>query len=157
MLRLFAVMLVALGVTAAQAQDPKPTAKDIAAIRACPDKNAENGDAAERNCIHRLVAMPCTKRPQGQSTAGMADCFRVEQVIWETLLAENLKKLSEELDGGQKEKLKAMQDAWATSRERTCAFYWDKIQGSIATYLAASCMARETARRALLLRFFQGL
>jgi uncharacterized protein YecT (DUF1311 family) len=87
----------------------------------------------------------------------VADCFRVEQTIWETLLAENLKKLSEDLDDGQKEKLKAMQEAWATSRERTCAFYYDKIQGSLATPLGASCMARETARRALLIRFFQGL
>jgi len=154
---LFTLIIASLSASAVGAQDAKPSARETAAVRGCATKNAEDVDAAEQRCVFRLVATPCTKRPQGQSTAGMADCYRAEQVIWDVLLAENLKKLRDELDDQQKEKLRAMQDAWETSRERTCGFYYDKIQGSLATSMGAACLTRETARRALLLRFFQGL
>ncbi len=158
MVRLLAILFgITVALSAANAQERKPAAKDVAAIRACATKNAEDVDAAEQRCIFRLVATPCTNRKEGQTTVGMADCYRVEQMIWDDLLAENLNKLNADLDDQQKEKLKAMQDAWAASRQLTCAFYYDKIQGTMATPLGAACVARETARRALLLRFFQGL
>jgi uncharacterized protein YecT (DUF1311 family) len=157
--RVISILICALlaGAGLAQAQEPKPSAKDTAAIRGCAAKNPDDVDAAEQRCIFRLVAAPCTKRREAQTTIGMADCYRVEQMIWDALLAENLKKLSDDLDEAQKQKLKAMQEAWATARERTCAFYYDKIQGTLATPLGAACMARETAQRALLLRYFQNL
>jgi uncharacterized protein YecT (DUF1311 family) len=47
-----------------------------------------------------------------------------------------------------------MQQAWIAYRDTTCNFYMDKVQGSMATPMGAACAARETARRALLLRFF---
>jgi len=47
-----------------------------------------------------------------------------------------------------------MQQAWITYRDTTCNFYMDKIQGSMAIPMGAACAARETARRALPLRFF---
>jgi uncharacterized protein YecT (DUF1311 family) len=47
-----------------------------------------------------------------------------------------------------------MQQAWIAYRDTTCNFYMDKIQGSMAIPMGAACAARETARRALLLRFF---
>ena len=50
-----------------------------------------------------------------------------------------------------------MQRAWIEYRNTTCQFYYDKIQGTMAVDMTAACLARETARRALLLRFFQGL
>jgi uncharacterized protein YecT (DUF1311 family) len=50
-----------------------------------------------------------------------------------------------------------MQLAWIAYRDTTCAFYNDKIQGTMAVGMAAACVARETARRALLLKHFQGL
>jgi uncharacterized protein YecT (DUF1311 family) len=43
---------------------------------------------------------------------------------------------------------------WIAYRDTTCNFYMDKIQGSMAIPMGAACAARETARRALLLRFF---
>jgi len=144
--------------TFAGAQDAKPTPKEIAALRGCVAKIAKDkNDEAERRCMFGLVATPCTNRPQSKSTVAIADCYRVEQLIWEDILAENLKALTAELDDQQKDKLKPMQEAWATNRERTCAFYYDKIQGTMATISGAACMAQETARRALLLRAFQGL
>jgi uncharacterized protein YecT (DUF1311 family) len=50
-----------------------------------------------------------------------------------------------------------MQRAWIASRDSTCGFYDIRIQGTMAIPLGAACVARETARRALLLKFFDGL
>ena len=104
---------------------------------------------AGRDAVHEPSAGEIDRRDRGLLSRRAGDL--------EDILAENLKALSAELDDRQKDKLKAMQDAWATSRERTCAFYYDKIQGTMATILGAACLAQETARRALLLRSFQGL
>jgi uncharacterized protein YecT (DUF1311 family) len=153
-----AVLVVAgICATSALAQERKPTPKEIVAIRACAEKSASNVDQAERRCLFNLVATPCTKRPQGRSNHDSADCYRVEQEIWTILLDERLKALGDELDDAQKKKLDAMQSAWAVYRNTTCEFYYDKIQGSMATPMIASCLARETARRALLIEFFRGL
>jgi len=37
---------------------------------------------------------------------------------------------------------------------RTCAFYWDYFQGTMASPMSAACMNEETARRALFLLGF---
>jgi uncharacterized protein YecT (DUF1311 family) len=145
------------GATAGLAQERKPTAKEIAAIRACAGKHEDNVAEAERRCLFGLVATPCTRRPPGRSEQGSADCYRVEQEIWTILLDENLKALTEALDDAQRKKLDAMQSAWAAYRNSTCEFYYDKIQGSMATSMIAACLARETARRALLIDLFRGL
>ena len=152
-------VLVAAGacVTSGQAQERKPAPKEIAAIRACAEKNENNIEQAERRCLFHLVATPCTKRPQGRSNHDSSDCYRVEQEIWTILLDESLKALTDDLDDAQKKKLDTMQAAWAVHRNATCEFYYDKIQGSMATPMIASCLARETARRALLIEFFRGL
>jgi uncharacterized protein YecT (DUF1311 family) len=47
-----------------------------------------------------------------------------------------------------------MQRAWIESRDRTCAFYWDYFQGTMASPMTAFCSNRETARRALFLLGF---
>jgi len=131
--------------------------RDVAAIRGCADKNADNVDEGERRCVFALVSDPCVKRREMQPDASRAECFRAEQAIWDELLNDNFRKLREGLDDDQKAKLRDMQRAWIAYRDTTCQFYYDKIQGSMATTMIAACLARETARRALLLRFFQGL
>jgi uncharacterized protein YecT (DUF1311 family) len=50
-----------------------------------------------------------------------------------------------------------MQRAWIAYRDTTCQFYDDKIRGSMSIVMHAACVTRETARRAMLLRFFSGL
>ena len=157
-LRLPALALVALccAVSPVQAQggtDPK----DAAAIAACVKEHADDVDEAERRCVFALVAEPCTNKPDGQSTFGTAECYRAEQRIWDAMLNENFRALRDELDKAQRIKLRAMQLAWIAYRDTTCAFYNDKIQGTMAVGMAAACVARETARRALLLKHFQGL
>ena len=57
----------------------------------------------------------------------------------------------------QTAKARAMQRAWISYRDTTCGFYGDKIRGSMAGFMEAACVARETARRAMLLKFFTRL
>jgi len=149
-----AFVLGGLLIDAGHAQDRKPTKKEVEVIRACAEKNADDVSEAERRCLFNLVATPCTKRPEAKSTHGTADCYRVEQAIWDDLLNDNYKKLLKELDEDQTAKAREMQRAWIAYRDTTCKFYYDKIQGSMATSMTAACEARETARRALLLAFF---
>ena len=134
-----------------------PDPKDAAAIAACVKEHADDVDEAERRCVFALVAEPCTNKPDGQSTFGTAECYRAEQRIWDAMLNENFRALRDQLDKAQKVKLRAMQLAWIAYRDTTCAFYHDKIQGTMAVGMAAACVARETARRALLLKHLQGL
>jgi len=149
-----AVILPGLLAQPAAAQTLKPTVQEIAAIRNCAIKYHDDVDEGERQCVFNLVATPCTNTREGSSNTGTADCYRVEWVIWDNLLNENFKNLMGTLDSQQTAKLRAMQQAWIAYRDTTCNFYMDKIQGSMAIPMGAACAARETARRALLLRFF---
>ncbi len=152
------IVVVAAAPETGHAQDDKPTAQQIAAIRACAEKNQDDVTEAERQCLFNLVAEPCQEHTDGgQSTFGMAACFRLEAFIWDDLLNANYKSLRDDLDPQQLAKLRDMQRAWIASRDATCAFYDAKIQGTIAIPMGAACLARETARRALLLRFFSRL
>ena len=149
-----AIAVAALAIWSADAQTRKPSAQEVAAIRNCASKYQDDVDEGERQCVFNLVATPCTNTREGSSNLGTADCYRVEWVIWDNLLNENFKKLMDALDNQQSAKLRAMQQAWIAYRDTTCNFYMDKIQGSMAIPMGAACAARETARRALLLREF---
>jgi uncharacterized protein YecT (DUF1311 family) len=140
----------------ARAQAPKPSDKQVAAIRACADKYKEDLDKVEQQCLFKLVATPCINKSRG-SDHDVADCYDAETAIWDNLLNENFKKLVATLDDDQTEKGRAMQRAWIAYRDTTCHFYWDKIQGTMANTMISACTARETARRAGLLQFFSTL
>ncbi len=150
------VVLFAL-MEAGRAQADKPTAQQVAAIRSCAEKNQDDVAEAEHRCLFNLVATPCQKTPEGQSNLGMADCFRTETMIWDDLLNDNYKKLRADIDDKQAGALRDMQRAWIASRDSTCGFYDVKINGSMAIPMREACLARETAHRALLLKFFGGL
>jgi uncharacterized protein YecT (DUF1311 family) len=149
--------VLSFAAASAVAQTRKATVQEVAAIRNCAMKYQDDVDEGERQCLFNLVATPCTKTREGSSNLGTADCYRVEWVIWDNLLNENFKNLLGALDTQQNAKLRAMQQAWISYRDTTCNFYMDKIQGSMAIPMGAACAARETARRALLLRFFDQL
>jgi len=152
-----AILLAGFAAPSLRAQDDEPTKKQIAAIRACAEKNQDDVAEAERQCLFVLVAEPCQSEEGGQSTYGMARCFNIEAKIWDGLLNDNYKDLRAGIDNAQAAKLRDMQRAWIASRDQTCAFYDAKIQGTMAIPMSAACGARETARRALLLRFFTRL
>jgi uncharacterized protein YecT (DUF1311 family) len=49
----------------------------------------------------------------------MANCYRVERMIWDDLLNESFQKLLAVLDGGQTAKSRSMQRAWIVYRDTT--------------------------------------
>lgn len=145
-------MLCCLAETS-HAQNRKPIAAETKLIRDCAAKHADDGEG-ERECAFKLVADPCVEKDD--SNLGTANCYRMEAVIWDELLNENYKDLMDAIEEKQdQDKLKEMQRAWVKYRETTCEFYWHKIHGSMAVPMTAACQLRETARRALLLKFFQ--
>jgi uncharacterized protein YecT (DUF1311 family) len=97
----------------ARAQTRKPSANEIASIRACATRNKDNLEDGERRCLFRLVAQPCMgKQPDNASEHVAADCFRMEGAIWDGLLNENYKALLDTLDSDQTARAQAMQRAW---------------------------------------------
>ncbi len=151
------IVLAALATSAADAQTRRATAQEVAAIRNCASQYQDDVDEGERHCVFTLVATPCTNTRAGSTNLGTADCYRLEWAIWDNLLNENFKNLMSVLDSQQTAKLRAMQQAWIAYRDTTCNFYMDKVQGSMAVPMGAACATRETARRALLLRFFNSI
>jgi uncharacterized protein YecT (DUF1311 family) len=134
------------------AQNPKQAGQDSKAIQSCVKSVKGAATKAER-CIG-TVADPCLKRPGALSTAAMVECASREASVWDDILNETFRRLGDKLDAEQKVKLRDMQRAWIESRDRTCAFYYDYHQGSIAAPMTALCVNRETARRALFLLDF---
>jgi uncharacterized protein YecT (DUF1311 family) len=151
----FLILGLSAAVESSWAQTRKPTANELSKIRDCAVRNSDNVDEGERQCVFKLVADPCIGRPgRAPDTATVADCYRSENSIWDGLLNENYKTLLGTLDEDQAAKAREMQRAWLAYRDTTCQFYDDKIQGSMAVTMHAACIARESARRAMLLKFF---
>jgi uncharacterized protein YecT (DUF1311 family) len=152
-LTIFLVLAVTLaGTPSSHAQNRQPTAAEIKLVRDCAAKHPDDGKG-EEECAFKLVADPCDEK--ANSNLGRADCFRIERVIWDTILNENYKQLTDALDDkDDQNKLKEMQRAWIAYRDTTCDFYWYKIHGTMSVPMTAACQLRETARRAMLLAFF---
>ncbi len=146
-------LILGFAVEAVHVQARKPTPNETAAIRTCAAKTADNPDQVERQCLFVLVTDPCVKKGP-DNTQSQVGCNETETAIWDTLLNENYKSLLDTLDSDQTAKAQAMQRAWIAYRDTTCGFYDDKIQGTMSLTMHAACVTRETARRAVLLRFF---
>jgi uncharacterized protein YecT (DUF1311 family) len=142
--------LAALAVSPALAQD-KPDARASATIQDCVKTKSATGMG--ETCIG-IVSNPCLERNDAPSTADMVNCVAREQAVWDDILNETYRRLRDKLDDTQKEKLREMQRAWIASRDKTCTFYWDYYQGTMAVPMSAECVNRETAERALFLLGF---
>ena len=145
----FAVLFTALvagGALPAGARDLKQVAKDTADIEDCLKSKPD----AQESCIG-IVSNPCLDRDSTKSTADQNACIDREFAVWDDILNETYRRLRDKLDDAQKTKLRDMQRAWVASKEKTCAFYWDYYQGTMASPMAAACVNKETARRALFL------
>jgi uncharacterized protein YecT (DUF1311 family) len=156
-IRLGLSALVAAGVLLVAApgiaQNPKQAGNDSKAIQSCV-KNVKGSVARNGERCIGTVADRCLKQPSAKSTADMVQCAGREAAVWDDILNETFRQLNDKLDAGQKIKLRDMQRAWIESRDRTCAFYDDYHQGTIARPMSALCINRETARRALFLLGF---
>lgn len=153
-MRRAAALVVALllgggGLAPSRAQDDKPAAKDTAKIEAC----LKAKPLAQETCIG-IVADPCLESDQTKSTADQNACNDREARLWDAILNTSFRRLRDKLDEAQKVKLRDMQRAWIVSKEKTCAFYWDYYQGTMASPMGSYCVMKETGRRALFLRAF---
>jgi len=150
LIRIASVIAAALLASPAWAQAGRQMAADSNAIQDCVKTNTPP-DKDWESCIGR-VSNKCLD--DAKSTADQNACIDRERKVWDDILNETYRRLREKLDQDQQVKLRDMQRAWLTSREKTCAFYWDFYQGTMASPMTSSCVNRETARRALFLLGF---
>ena len=126
--------------------------KAVATIKRCVKSHGARRANLEK-CIG-IVSEPCLKRKETRSTADNMACIAREQKVWDAMLSDTYMRLRGKLDDDQQVKLRDMQRAWIASRDKSCAFYWDYFQGTMASPMSASCENRETGRRALFLLGF---
>ncbi len=143
-----AVVLATLIVQSTHAE--APNAADVEAITTCLKSKQGN----DRAVCAGVVASPCIGDETAASPGQIIDCFGREQLIWDKMLNDAYATLREALDDDQRVKLRDMQRSWLETRKRTCAFYYDYFQGSMANPMMANCENRETARRAVFLMGF---
>ena len=153
----FALALIMVGPLPARADDP--TAKDVAVIGDClhkqeKRKGGSTQEADEAACL-MTVAKPC----MGGDEAAAADrrkidCLDRERLVWDKIVNDSYKTMMAALDTDQQTKLREMQRSWIQTRDLTCAFWYDFLQGTMANLMIAYCNNRETARRAIFLRVF---
>jgi uncharacterized protein YecT (DUF1311 family) len=142
--------LALLWAATGHAETAKPTPRDAGAVQSCL-KSQRGKELNGERCIG-VVVDPCLK--QARSTADSNACADRELVVWDGMLNDIYRRLGERLDDEQKAKARDMQRVWIESRDKTCAFYWDYFQGTMASPMSSYCVVRETARRAMFLKFF---
>jgi uncharacterized protein YecT (DUF1311 family) len=142
--------LCLLAPAGAFAQAGKAQPRDTAAVDNCL-KSQRGRELKGERCIG-VVADPCLKN--ATSTADSNACADRERLVWDAMLNDNYRRLRESLDAEQQTKARDMQRAWIEARDKTCTFYWDYYQGTMASPMAAYCVLRETARRAMFLKPF---
>jgi uncharacterized protein YecT (DUF1311 family) len=147
---LVAAVMIVLPLDGALAETAAPNARDVAAVQDCL-KSQRGRDLKGERCIG-VVVDPCLKR--ARSTADQNACADRELRVWDDILNETYRRLGQRLDDDQKAKARDMQRAWIENRDKTCAFYWDFFQGTMASSMSSYCNVRETARRAMFLIFF---
>jgi len=147
-----AFVVVVLVASPTLAQSDKPDAKDSAVVQECIKARTGRNWAWE-GCIG-VVSEPCVKDEMAMPPSEIIACYDREKEVWDDILNKSFKTLREGLEDKQFRKLREMQRAWITSRDKSCAFLYDYFEGSMANPMMAACLSRETGRRALYLRGF---
>jgi uncharacterized protein YecT (DUF1311 family) len=143
-------LAIALSPSFSVGQSAAPSARDVAVVQDCL-KSQRGRELKGERCIG-VVVDPCLKR--ARSTADQNACADRELAVWDDILNETYRRLGRHLDEEQKGKARDMQRSWIETRDKTCAFYWDYFQGTMASPMSSYCNVRETARRVMFLKFF---
>lgn len=143
---IFVALLLAVPANAQDAPDPK----DLRAVQAC--LKARN--KSPESCIDTVYRACIGPRENSKAPSELMDCTRREERAWDKLLNDAFRTVRDGLDEDQRAKLRDMQRAWIDMRDKTCGFYYDYFQGSMANPMIANCENRETARRAIFLMGF---
>lgn len=122
-------------------------------VEACV-KAAGNNARALEGCIGKVSAACIGPDEASKPSHAIRACFDTEQGQWDGLLNAAYQALQKGLDPEQQVKLRDMQRSWIETRTKTCDFYYDYFQGTMANPMIANCLNRETARRAIFLRGF---
>jgi uncharacterized protein YecT (DUF1311 family) len=143
-------LAIALSPSSSAAQSAAPRARDVTAVENCL-KSPRGRELKGERCIG-VVADPCLKN--ARSTADQNACADRELAVWDAMLNDVYRRLGAHLDEDQQGKARDMQRAWIETRDKTCTFYWDYFHGTMASPMGSYCNVRETARRAMFLKFF---
>jgi uncharacterized protein YecT (DUF1311 family) len=138
-------------IVSAAAQE-KPDAKDTSAIEKCMKAKTGHNWAWE-TCIG-TISEPCIKKHPQEVPSDVIACYAREQAVWDDILNKSYQSLRKALDDDQQVKLRDMQRAWITSRDKNCEFLYDYFQGTMANPMIAACTSRATGMQALYLRGF---
>jgi len=150
---LIAAMLVHGAVASAAQPDRAKGSADKRSVEACL-ASAGRGTKALEACIGK-VADACIGPDEGaRRDSEVVACLDGEQAQWDRLLNGAYQTLLRGLEADQQVKLRDMQRAWIESRKKTCEFYYDFFQGTMANPMIAYCLNQETGRRAIFLRLF---
>jgi uncharacterized protein YecT (DUF1311 family) len=147
-----AVLLCILAALPARAEDDKPDPRDAAAIEKCIKAKTGRNWAWE-SCVG-TVSEPCIKDEMAMPPSEITACYERERLVWDSILNDSFCRLRAKLEDKQVRKMREMQRAWITSRDKSCEFLYDYLEGSMANPMIAACQTRETGRRALYLRGF---
>jgi len=146
------LVVAALLVSPAFAENDRPNGRDSAIIQKCITTKTGRNWAWE-NCIG-IVSEPCAKDEGAMPPTKVIACYDRERLVWDNILNDSFRRLREKLDETQKLKMREMQQAWIASRDKTCGFFYDYFEGTMANPMIAACETRETGRRALFLLGF---
>ena len=128
----------------AQAQQKAPTAKTMAAFRACL--------AAEKpgvDCGQGVYDACQAAHEQPDTTLSITECSLVTHKAWDVILNERYRALIASSPPKLKLKLQKAQRAWIVSRDADCdAVYENWIGGTIRGPMYAGCMVEKTSERA---------
>src|SRR5215470_6487303 len=138
-------LAIVLSPGSSAAQSAAPRARDVAAVENCL-KSPRGRELKGERCIG-VIADPCLKN--ARSTADQNACADRELAAWDVILNSTYLRLGQHLDEEQKAKAREMHRSWIETRDKTCAFYWDYFQGTMASPMSSYCNVRETARRAM--------
>ena len=138
----------------AYAIDPASRSADAVVIHDC--LIAKGLAARDREKCIDAIAKTCMgpDAPAPQPPSNVVQCFGREQLVWESVIDDAMNDLRAGLDATQQEKLQAMHRTWKEDRDKSCAFYGDFFQGTLANPMIANCFNRETGRRAIFLKGF---
>lgn len=154
-MRIHRVMLATVAGTVllaspATAETSKP-ASGADSVAACLAKHPGRAMAA---CIGAESDACIGPNESSRTSAEVIGCLDHERAQWDELLNTAYRKLQKVLDDDQRSRLRDMQRAWMDSRDKSCGFFYDFFQGTMANPMIASCFNKETAQRAIFLMGF---
>jgi uncharacterized protein YecT (DUF1311 family) len=55
-------------------------------------------------------------------------CYERERLVWDSILNDSFRRLRAKLEDKQVRKMRDMQRAWITSRDKSCEFLYDYLK-----------------------------